>query len=40
MSLQYALREQQPILRTARQSERSALAELIIEAGDPPPGFP
>ena len=40
MHLHYAPREQQPILRSARQSDRSFLSELIIEAGDPPPGFP
>jgi hypothetical protein len=40
MHSQIALREQQAILRAARQSERYSLAELIIEAGDAPPGFP
>jgi ribosomal protein S18 acetylase RimI-like enzyme len=39
MSLQYAPREH-PILRAPRQDERNALAELIMLAGDPPPGFP
>ncbi len=40
MYFEYALREQQHILRSPRQNERDFLAELIIEAGDPPPGFP
>jgi len=39
MSLHYAPWEQ-PILRAPRQNERLNLAELIILAGDPPPGFP